>query len=67
MLYLYHGLENKEEYKEESMIKNMRCPACGRKRKPSHEEKINTLKAYSKDCKPYKRSAGNKCWYPGKR
>jgi hypothetical protein len=36
------------------MIKNMRCPACGRKRKPSHERRAatNDMK-YHPDCKKY--------------
>jgi hypothetical protein len=36
------------------MIKNQRCEACGRKRKPSHERRIKEGNPYSLGCKPYK-------------
>ena len=32
------------------MKSQSRCPACGRRRKPSHEKRVGTPKAYSKDC-----------------
>jgi len=35
------------------MKKHMRCPACGRKRKPSHEKKCKTDKKHNPDCKVY--------------
>lgn len=35
------------------MKRNMRCPACGRRRKPSHEKRCGTQKAYSTDCQRY--------------
>lgn len=37
------------------MIKNMRCPACGRKRKKSHEKKAAEGKGYTPECKVYKK------------
>ena len=35
------------------MKKNMKCLACGRKRKPSHEKRCGTPKAYSPECETY--------------
>ena len=35
------------------MKTNIRCQACGRRRKPSHEKLVGTDKAYSKNCKKY--------------
>ena len=35
------------------MKKNIRCVACGRKRKISHENRCGTDKAYNPDCKKY--------------
>lgn len=35
------------------MKSNMRCQKCGRKRKPSHENKCGTGKAYNKECVKY--------------
>jgi len=35
------------------MKQNMRCIACGRKRKPSHEKKCKTDKKYDPNCKVY--------------
>lgn len=32
------------------MLKNMRCSECGRKRKPSHEKRVNTPHAVSASC-----------------
>ncbi len=40
------------------MKQNMRCIACGRKRKPSHERKCKTDKKYSPDCKTYEEFDG---------
>jgi hypothetical protein len=35
------------------MKKNIRCEACGRKRKPGHEKRCGTKKAYSEKCQKY--------------
>jgi porphobilinogen deaminase len=35
------------------MKSNRRCPACERSRKPGHEKRCGTPKAYHKDCKKY--------------
>lgn len=32
---------------------NISCPACGRKRKPSHEKRCGTPKAYHPECQKY--------------
>ena len=34
----------------DAMIKNMRCSGCGRKRKKSHEKRVNTSRAVSPGC-----------------
>lgn len=33
------------------MKKQIRCLACGRRRKPGHEKRCGTDKAYHKDCR----------------
>jgi len=35
------------------MKRNIRCPSCGRQRKPSHENRCCTKKAYSPKCQKY--------------
>ena len=47
--------KNKTGKEVEIMIKNMRCKACGRKRKPSHEHRAagKTGKKYHPDCEEY--------------
>ena len=35
------------------MKNHIRCSECGRRRKPSHEAKCGTPKAYSEKCRKY--------------
>ena len=39
-----------------SMKSMLRCSACHRRRKPGHEKRVGTDKAYSKECKKYIKS-----------
>ena len=44
------------------MIKNMRCPACERRHKRSHEKRVGTKLAYSPECIKLPRHPYNRSW-----